>query len=122
MHVPTDRPLASWIRELIETGKLYLFYKTPEWRGLRDQVMADHHWECADCAKRGRLRRADTVHHVHEVRKEPELALTRWLRDAAGVLVEVLVPLCNECHNDRHGRTLKGNTNTKPPVTTERWD
>lgn len=121
MHVPTDRPLASWIRELIATGKLYQFYKTDEWKALRAEVMADHHNECERCEAQGRLRRADTVHHEHEVRREPELALTRWEVDAAGVKREVLHPLCNQCHNDVHGRTLKGNK-PKPPITTERWD
>lgn len=136
MHVPTDRPLASWIRELISAGKLYLFYKSPEWLALRNEVMEDHHWECEKCARLGAwekaggswrrservfLRRAETVHHEHEVRKRPELALTRWEEDAAGNRRELLHPICNLCHNEEHERTLKGNK-PKPPITTERWD
>lgn len=137
MHVPTDRPLGSWIRELISADKLYLFYKSPEWLALRDEVMDDHHYECEKCERlgawekdsrgrwyrstRSRLRRAETVHHEHEVRKEPELALTRWELDAEGNKREVLHPLCNLCHNEEHDRTLKGNS-PKPPITDERWD
>lgn len=121
MRVPTDRPLSVWIRELIEAGKLYQFYKTPEWLGLRDQVMADHHWECERCEERGKLTRADTVHHEFEVRKRPDMALTRWVVEDDGTRHEVLHPLCNQCHNDAHGRTLKGNQ-PKPQLNEEKWD
>ena len=33
---------------------------------------------------------------------------------------EVLHPLCNLCHNEIHGRYLKGNT-SKPQLNEERW-
>ena len=121
MHVPTDRPLASWIRELISAGKLYLFYKSPEWLALRDDVLADHHYECERCEEEGKLSRADTVHHEYEVKKHPEMALTRWVDEPDGTRREVLHPICNQHHNDEHGRTLKGNT-PKPQLNEEKWD
>lgn len=121
MHVPTNISLGEWIRQLIRDNKLYLFYKTPEWLALRDEIMADHHYECEDCAEKGKLTRADMVHHEYEVREYPDMALTRYVEDAEGERREVMHPLCNQCHNDRHGRTLKGNAAKRPPVTTERW-
>ena len=137
MRVPLDRSLADWIYELIRTNKLYQFYKTKEWLALRDEVMSDHHYECVDCEElgawerdsRGRwarsersfLRRAETVHHDYEVRDHPSMALTRYVVDAEGKRREILHPICNLCHNERHGRTLKGNA-PKKPITEERWD
>ena len=88
--MPTDRPLASWIRELESQGKLYTFYKTPEWRALKAQVMRDHGNECEACAAKGKYTRADTVHHEKEVRKFPGLALTRWMQGPDGAPREVL--------------------------------
>lgn len=122
MHVPLNKPLAAWIYELIEADKLYRFYKTEEWLDLRAEVLADHHGECERCEREGRLSRADTVHHEFEVRQFPSLALTRYVLDTeSGSKREVLHPLCNQCHNDVHGRTLKGNT-PKPHLNDERWD
>lgn len=120
MHVPTDQRLEDWIYELMRKHKLYTFYKTPEWRALRAEVMADHHNECERCEQHGRLTPADTVHHEYEVRKHPGMALTRYVTQPDGTKREVLHPLCNQCHNDVHGRTLKG-TKPKPQLNNERW-
>jgi len=120
MHVPTYQRLEDWIYELMRKHKLYTFYKTPEWRALRAEVMADHHNECERCEQQGRLTVADTVHHEYEVRKHPGMALTRYVTDPDGTRHEVLHPLCNSCHNEIHGRTLKGNA-PKPQLNTERW-
>ena len=120
MHVPRDRRLADWIGELIRSGKLYLFYKSPEWLALRNEVMTDHHFECERCEEQGKLTRADTVHHEYEVRKHPSMALTRYTEQPDGTRREVLHPLCNQCHNEVHGRTLKGNP-PKQQMNEEKW-
>lgn len=120
MHAPdSPRELAAWIRELDSKGKLYLFYKSPEWKSLRAEVMADHHGECADCIAHGKVSRAVTVHHEHEVRREPSRALDRWDVDNAGIRSECLVPLCHACHDARHGR-FRGSV-PSVPLTEERW-
>ena len=118
-HVPTDVPLGEWIRQLIRDGREYAFYKTDEWLTLRQEVIRDHHYECERCAERGRYRRVDTVHHEYEVKKFPHMALTRWVEEPEGRR-EVLHPLCNECHNEVHGRKLRGNK-PKPQLNEERW-
>ena len=120
MHVPSDRRLEEWIRDLMRQGKMYVFYKSPEWQALRGQVMADHHNECERCAASGKLSRADTVHHEFEVKKHPGMALTRYVEEADGTRREVLHALCNQCHNDVHGRTVKGNP-PKPQLNEEKW-
>ena len=120
IRVPSDVSLREWIIQLIREGKLYRFYKTEEWLSLRADVMEDHHNECSRCAERGRLNRADTVHHEFEVKKFPHMALTRWVDEPEGRR-EVLHPLCNDCHNEVHGRRFVGRS-PKPQLNEERWD
>lgn len=114
MRVPSNVPLAVWIRRLIDEGKLYKFYKTDEWYGLRAEVMAEHHCECVMCAERGRYSRAVIVHHVNEVRFHPELALSKHYHDAFGRRLPNLLPLCARCHNEVHDR-FNGNTKKDGP-------
>lgn len=120
MRVPSDTTLAEWIRDLEKSGRIYRFYKTDDWRDLRDAVMRDHHNECEMCASKGRYTRADTVHHEFEVRRHPHMALTRYIDEPDGTRREVLHPLCNQCHNDVHERTFKGNA-PRPQLNAERW-
>lgn len=132
MHVPTGLSLEAWIRSLEREGKLYRFYQTPAWRHLRAQVLADYNNECKLCRDGGpdggeaKYSRAVTVHHVQEVRKRPDLALSRWYTDpVTGEQVENLLPLCARCHNYVHGRTWEQrHANDKPKhlLNEERWD
>ena len=120
MRVPTSISLASWIRDLTKSGKLYRFYKTDEWLNLRNQVLSDNHWECSDCKRKkpAIYSRAVTVHHENEVKDRPELALSRTYRDASGVH-ENLTPLCAKCHNARHDRFSRAED--RPQINIERW-
>lgn len=111
MRVPQDKSLAEWIRELIAEDKLYKFYKTEEFRKVRAEVLRDYHNECKRCRERGRYTRAKLVHHVHEVRDRPDLALTRWVREPDGTTTENLIPLCQNCHEVEHGRAYQGRDN-----------
>lgn len=120
MRMPTDIPLATWIRQLIKANRIELFYKCQEWIELRLEVLIDNHYECAECLKRGIYTRADCVHHVNEVRKRPELALSKYYVDAEGKKQKQLVPLCNKCHNIIHDKL--GNYQKKNRFTNEeRW-
>lgn len=113
MKRPLDKSLAQWIRELEQEGKLYRFYKCDEWLRLRDDVLFDAHYECEDCAAKGKYERAYLVHHEMEVRDHPELALSRTYRDGSGKVRKQLWALCYRCHEVRHGRMFPGNNGMK---------
>ena len=46
MRIPGDRPLESWIRDLMEHDRLYAFYQSDELQELRAAVLLDHNDEC----------------------------------------------------------------------------
>lgn len=96
--------LPRYIRKLNDQGKIYKFYKSREWRSLRDRVLSESHYECARCARVGRYSKAVMVHHVNEVLQRPDLALSRYYRDRDGVQRDNLVPLCAACHEAEHAR------------------
>lgn len=115
--------LAAWIRTLISEGKLYKFYKCPAWLELRDAVLRDNHYECQHCLKRGKYTRAVMVHHVNEVRKRPDLALTRSYKTKDGTEHINLVPLCFACHEAEHDRfaIVRVEQNKDKFMNAERW-
>jgi len=116
----------DWIRELIDRGDLWRFYKTREWLRLKARVLSDQHHECQVCKGKGTVTRYEdgkllqTVHHVKEVRKHPELALSRYYYDAAGRKRDNLICICKKCHNLVHSRTFNGKK-TKGFTNKERW-
>ena len=103
MRVPTDVRLEDWIRQLIKDDELWKFYKTDDWLELRDDVMRDAHNECQHCLLKGIYKHAEMVHHINEVRKRPDLALTREFIDPiTNKKIINLVALCNSCHELEH--------------------
>lgn len=124
MKRPLDKSLAQWIRELIAEDRLYRFYKCDDWVNLRGQVMFDAHFECEDCAARGKYEPAYLVHHDREVRDYPELALSRYWFDEKGERHKQLWALCYNCHEVRHGRAYRGRVGMdakKEMEIQERW-
>lgn len=104
-RIPNDISLATWIRQLIDQNKIYQFYKSDDWIQLRDEVLRDAHYECQLCLQQGIYRRAEMVHHINEVRKRPDLALTREFVDTVTREKKVnLIALCNPCHERVHDR------------------
>lgn len=120
MRVPADRTLNSWIRELIRKKQLYKFYKTDNWKELRQSVLDDYHNECVGCLKEGKYTRAECVHHVNHVRNRPELALSKYYVDSNGKRQSNLLPLCNTCHNKEHPEKFGKNVENKF-VNEEKW-
>lgn len=104
LKLPTDIPLHVYIRQLISADRIAEFYQTDEWKELRQDVLDEFHNECQDCLKQGKYTRADCVHHVNEVRKRPDLALSKFYTDNEGNQQRQLVPLCNTCHNIEHDK------------------
>lgn len=102
-RIPQDIALDVWIRQLISEDKIYQFYKSDDWLELRDEVLRDAHYECQHCLKNGIYKRAEMVHHINEVRKRPDLALTREFVNAiTNEKIINLVALCNSCHEKEH--------------------
>lgn len=116
--------LVKWIHQLIEEDKLYKFYKSKQWLELRARVLHEHHYECYNCRARGKITKAQTVHHVQHVKDRPDLALTEYATDDNGNRIANLIPLCNACHNKEHPeKSYKAYfTNKKKDEPEERWD
>lgn len=106
------------IKELIKENKLYKFYKSKEWQQLKEQVLKENHYECAWCKEKGKIAKAETVHHVQYVKKHPDLAMQKYF-SYGGKQYKNLVPLCHDCHDKAHGR-IKYKIRKKP-LTEERW-
>lgn len=120
MRIPSNITLSDYIRGLITSDQLELFYRTKEWKYIRQEVLYELHYECQDCLKRGRYTRADCVHHVNEVKQRPDLALSKYYTDQEGNQHRQLIPLCNTCHNLIHDKL--GNWQRKDKFTNkERW-
>ncbi len=69
-------------------------YKDKRWQAARRRALAASGYRCRNCARFGKNRDADTVHHANPVNEFPELRYVAWN----------LVPLCAECHNKMHNR------------------
>ena len=112
---------AEEIMHLVAEGRLDKFYNSQEWRRLSKEVIASYHNECQLCAKKKghRVRRATCTHHVLPLEKFPTYAYEKFYVGIDGERQLQLMPLCNRCHNDVHGRN---HTRTKLGfVNAERW-
>lgn len=98
--------LISYIRN----DQLLKFYKSKEWKELRQVALLRDRYECQMHKAKGKYHKAECVHHIKEVKPYPQLALT----------LSNLTSLCNVCHNEVHGRV-----GSKPQVSKyineERW-
>ena len=90
--------LVKWINKLIEANELWKFYKSIEFRRLKEEVLIEQHYECQECKKKGIITKANTVHHVQFVRKHPELALSKYYT-YKGKQYKNLIAVCKGCHN-----------------------
>lgn len=109
---------AKKIKELIADNKLYKFYKSKEWIQIKNRVLIENHYECMWCKERGKISKAETVHHIQFVKKHPELAMCEYYT-YKGKQYRNLVPLCHDCHDKAHNR-MRYKPKSKP-VTEERW-
>lgn len=114
----TGDQLEKYIGELIEEGKLWRFYKHPEWLALRREILEEHHYECQHCKAQGRYTRARSVHHEQWVKKHPRLALSKTYV-YKGKEYQNLIPLCEACHNKAHEK--KGKVKGEGFTNQERW-
>lgn len=102
------------------------FYNSKKWKKKRLDILKRDRYECQDCAKRlqeaaakgiqlradeRKIRRAEEVHHIKELKEYPELGLDD----------DNLTSLCIPCHNIRHGRNPKRFVKRKKRLTEEKW-
>jgi len=113
--------LKKYIESLVQEGCLWKFYKCREWMELKEKVLKKNHYECMECKKKGRITRADTVHHVRHVKDWPELALSERYMDDKGRQKKNLIPVCKACHNKLHPEKRKKNKKSCKFMNEERW-
>ena len=78
-------------------------YKSKRWQSKREKILRRDKYLCRECARYGRNKDADMVHHIYPVEYYPEYQWCDWN----------LISLCNKCHNAMHDRdtheiTVKG--------------
>lgn len=54
------------------------FYKSTRWKKLRERILRRDHYQCQESKRYGRLRQADTVHHIFPLSAFPEYAWEEW--------------------------------------------
>ena len=106
-----SKELVRWIEYLISINRLDKFYHSKYFKKVKLEVLREQHYECQRCKEKGKLtivkptiKRSGVVHHIKEVRKHPELALSKYYYDKFGTLHLQLIVLCNECHEIEHER------------------
>lgn len=105
MRLSDYESTAQCINDLIRKGKVKEFYSSAPWLKLRMQVIKESNFECQLCRAKGEVvtdtgetddtgkkKRVLSVHHIQELRKRPDLALTR----------SNLICICDECHYQIH--------------------
>ena len=71
---------------------LETFYKSKAWEIKRKAILRRDGYRCQECKRYGRIKEAQTVHHIVHLEDDPSLALTD----------SNLVSLCAGCHNKMH--------------------
>lgn len=94
---------AKQLQEKKESNRLYdkyqrdersaRFYKSKEWKRVRQYVLKRDRYLCQHCYKQDRLVAAQMVHHIVEVKEDWNERLN----------TDNLVSLCHSCHNKAHG-------------------
>ncbi len=70
------------------------FYKSKEWKRLREYILKRDNYMCAECIKVDKVTTCNTVHHLVEIREDFSKALDE----------SNLVTICHDCHNKIHKR------------------
>ncbi|MGU3441217.1 HNH endonuclease [Bacillus cereus] len=96
---------------LIKENKLQKFYKSKEWKVLRQHALKRDNYECQICKSKGKYKCAENVHHMKEVKTHPQLALD----------LDNLQCLCIRCHNEVHDRLDRIQKKERKFMTPERW-
>lgn len=67
-------------------------YNSTKWERKRKMILRRDGYLCQLCKRYGRMKEADTVHHIKHVDEYPELAYES----------DNLISICKKCHNKEH--------------------
>lgn len=90
---------------------IHAFYRCGAWLRKRAEILTRDNFECQKCKRRGKMSRAECVHHIKFLLNRPDLAL-----DDSN-----LTSLCNICHNHFHPEKLRRDGVKRRIVSSERW-
>lgn len=94
----------------IKQGLYIKFYRSPEWRAKRKEIMRRDNNECQHCKRQGKFSPGECVHHIKHLKDHPLLGLDN----------DNLVTLCNACHNVEHPEKLR-REEPEGFINEERW-
>ena len=113
--------LTIWINELIDKNELWRFYKSKEWIELRNEILKESHYECEICRKKGKINKAELVHHQQFVRNHPHLSLSKYYTHK-GKRYKNLISVCRHCHETVcHPERMKSYSEKNKFTNEERW-
>lgn len=99
----------------IKKGNVSRFYKSRLWRNKRNEIIKRDHYECQACKEKGKMSKADVVHHKRHLKEHPYLALDN----------DNLISLCHYCHFKEHSKDRDFGKylvyKKKKPITEEKW-
>lgn len=117
---PLDAGEIARLKKQLEDGQEKRFYDSARWKKVRSAVLDLDHHECVRCKQKyGHIRKAEYVHHVHELKDSPELACS--LLDSDGL--RNLISVCGVCHNQLHPEKAYAirTERIQKPLTEEWW-
>lgn len=97
----TQEQIRKWRKDYDDKrkgDKYRKFYKSVQWRIVRDYILKRDNYICQDCIKDNKITICNTVHHIIEVKEDYSKALDE----------NNLITLCADCHNKVHKRFERG--------------
>lgn len=95
------------------SDEVVAFYHTTAWQHVRRLALERDKYLCQDCLRRGKITKANTVHHIEPIRtiknRKNEIIKTGWQKRLD---LNNLEAICPACHNAEHPE--KGERTKKP--------
>lgn len=79
-------------------------YQSAAWRKARELALKRDAYLCVPCLLNKKIKRAEVVHHIIEVKDDMSLALT----------LDNLQSICHSCHNKHHKSAESNRKETLP--------
>ncbi len=113
----------DFVKNCIRENRVHVFYTWEKWKKKRREILEKDHYECQECKKHGKYRRAVLVHHVKHLRDYPELALCDTYLGEDGKEHRQLISVCKQCHETvGHPERMTKQPQKEKFKNAERWD